>query len=444
MLKLSRTKTFWAVFFGVFSAVCLAVTICYVTLASSEVAFTRLSVIDDENVYKISAENTYKQALYTACDGVKNMDANLGKVAVSSNKQSQVAMLTDVVVEANAVNMQLANLPMTYSDNLMSCQKFVNQTQDYATFLIGKLSQGTALTDEQRNALNQLDDVATNVYEFLQDYAESDSGMFITNGTGLDVSALDDYMDELDENSFAYEQLIYDGPFSDSVKQKEIPLGSKVTAKRGGEIVANHFGQNEFLQTVHGDVDVYVYQTENGRVLLTTDGRVLQYESYNEATNQTPPKQADCIAVAEEFCKSLGYDVKGIWVSRTQDVVTYVNCATVIDDTIIYPELIKVAISADGKVVGLEARAYLTNYQSDRKVNFGNISEQDARNSLNDKLVVRNVAKAVIIKDEKEYSCYEYECTQGEREYYVYVDSTTGNEVEIFKVIQNTEGYTVM
>ena len=36
----------------------------------------------------------------------------------------------------------------------------------------------------------------------------------------------------------------------------------------------------------------------------------------------------ECIEKAEEFCKKLGYDVKGVWVSKVQDKTIYVNTKT--------------------------------------------------------------------------------------------------------------------
>ena len=130
--------------------------------------------------------------------------------------------------------------------------------------------------------------------------------------------------------------------------------------------------------------------------------------------------------------------------SNVQDYVTYVNCATVIDDVIVYPELIKVAVdTSNGQIVGIEAKGYLTNHQ-ERKVQFGSLSEQQCKKQLDDHLRVTNVAKSLIQIKNKQYFAYEFECTDGQNQYYVYVDSHTGNELTIFKVVANTEGHTVI
>lgn len=445
--KNNTVKNFWTIFFGVVALLAIAVAVVVGVMANDRVSRMRMSVIDDANTYKIGQENGYKQSLYLACDSMKNLDANLGKTAVSNDVAHQTEMLAKVIVHSNQVNQCLSNLPFEASDKLANCQKFVNQTQDYATYLLGKLSQGEQLTAAERTALCNLDYVAGNLYDFLQAYAESDSGMFITNGNGQNnVGSLSDSLSDVEDNAFEYEKLIYDGPFSDSV-EKKVYKPAMTLSRDKIDVIANElFGEATFSSEINHEGKLYLYDVQDGRAYLTQDGKVAQYEAYSEVMTleEYEPATCDkCIEAAEEFCKKLGYDVKGVWVSKTQDSVTYVNCATVIDDVIVYPDLIKVAVNSKGEVVGFEARAYLLNH-TDWDVTFGQTSEADAKKAIDGSLKVTNVAKALVEKNNERYLCYELQCMQGERQYYVYVDSNTGREVEIFKVIAGTEGYTVI
>ncbi len=444
MVKQNKTiKNFWMIFFGTVALLAVASAVILCTLMSQKMARMRMSQVSDENVYKISQENGYKRALYSACDSMKNLDADLGKIAMSSDVGHQTKMLADVVIHANAVNQNLADLPIEDSDNLMACQRFVNQTQDYATYLLGKLAEGERLSADERAALIDLDNVATRLYGFLEDYSESDSGMFITNGNGAgNTGALSDSLGEVEENAFTYEKLIYDGPFSESVEEKTLGCDGKISHESAASKVSELFGEANFTGEINNKGAMYVFELANGRVLTDCRGNVVQYETYSEPVYGNMGRD-ECIAVAEQFCGKLGYDVKGVWVSKTQDFVTYVNCATVIDDVIVYPDLIKVAVGSDGKVVGLEAKAYLMNHR-DWDVSFGEVSREDAQKAVSGSLKVTNVAKALIEKNGEYLACYEFEAEMGDRQYYVYVDSRTGNEAEIFKVIQNTEGFTVM
>ena len=438
-------KNFWMIFFGVLAVLAIATAVVIGVVSSSKIAKMRMSQVTDENYYKLSQENNYKRSLYLACDSMKNLDANLGKIAISNDVAHQTQMLTYAIIHANAVNQSLSNLPIEDSDNLVAVQTFVNQTQDYATYLLGKLSKGEKLTADERIALDNLDNVATRLYDFLQAYAESDSGLFITNGNGMNnVGALSESLNNVEDNAFSYEKLIYDGPFSESVEEKVLKCEHKISHDKGAKIVSELFGEAKYVGEINNKGVMYVYELSNGRVMLTAGGSVVQYETYNEGQGKSKLNSDACIKTAEEFCKKLGYDVKGVWVSKTQDFVTYVNCATVVDDVIVYPDLIKVAVdNTTGEVVGMEAKAYLMNHR-DWDVSFGQVSQDDAEQTLHAGLKVSNVAKALIEKNNNYYACYEFECMMGDREYYVYVDSNTGNEVELFKVIENTEGYTVM
>ena len=405
----------------------------------------KMSIISDENVYKIGMENTQKQSLYLVCDSLKNMDASLGKVAVSRNTQHQAELLTSVAICSNEVSCQLANLPIQAGDALTKCEKFANQTQDYATYLVGRIANGNQLQDFERQALKNLERVARNMYDVFQTYAESDSAMFITNGTGANgVGDLTDMLNSAQDDAFTYEKLIYDGPFSDSVEQKQLTCGKKISHQQGSEIVKNHFGENQFVHEIKQKCPLYVYKTPKGEVTLTSGGQVVEYEATQKFDGAKNLDGKQCIAKAEAFCKALGYNVKGIWVSNVQDYVTYVNCATVIDDVIVYPELIKVAVdTSNGDIVGIEAKSYLINHQ-ERNIKFGDVSQEQCKQQLDNHLRVTNVAKGLIEIKNKQYLAYEFECTDGQNQYYVYVDSHTGKEVTIFKVVANTEGHTVM
>lgn len=443
MVKSNQIKTFWIAFFGIIAALAIALCVAVTVIADSERELTRMSVVSDENQYKISQENRYRQSLYLACDSLKNLDANLGKAAVSSSGSNQARQLTNAVVCAESVNRQLAGLPVAQGDKLSVCLRFVNQTQDYAAYLVAKLADGEELTDAERGALVGLDKVAKNMYELLQGYAEGDSGLFIVNGNGSNgVGALTDELNDTDDSAFAYEKLIYDGPFSESVQQKTLPCEGKLTVKQACEQVEKIFGKCTFDTKMNVKEGLlYRFNTANGVVTLTCDGYVYEYESLNQAS--VAPKGDVCIVMAEEFCSKLGYDVKGVWISRTQDSITYVNCAPVTDGIIYYPQLIKVAVSAEG-VVGLEARSYLLNRGTKPHGNFGAVSSEDAQKLLTHGVEVTNTTRAYIEKNGNGYYCWELECTANDEQYYVYVDSDTGNEVQIFKVIANTEGHTVI
>lgn len=426
MVKTTNVKTFWTIFFAALALLGIATAVIFATVPVGKQS-------DDA---RGNNSREYDKALYAVYDGMKNLNAGLGKASVSSGKQMQAAMLTKVVVCANAVNQSFADLPVEQSERLAACNKFVNQTQDYATYLIGKLASGKSLTDGDRAALSRLCAVSSNFGSFLTD--------FYNGGTlALAAGSLNDGFQQIDSQMFEYEKLIYDGPFSDSVTKSHVKCGKDIGAEAVEKSVAALFDGISYLGELNSDGKFYRYQTNQGTVTATCSGKIVELDGENPPVGEIPSSN-DAIAAAEAFCKKAGYDVVGIWVSRSDGDVTYVNCATVTDGVIVYPELIKVAVGAGGTIVGLDAKAYLSNKKAARKITFGSVDEQAARNVLFNGLAVQNTAKCLVEKDGKTYAAWEFECDFGGSLYYVYVDSVSGNEVELFKVVEQTEGHTVL
>lgn len=444
MVKTNKITKFWAVFFAVIAAVAVALSVYVAVDSADRISRTNMSVVSDENVYKIGKENVYRQALYSACDGMKNIDANLGKTVVSDNAKLQARALTNVIVCANAVNDCFADLPVEVGERLAVCQKYVNQVQDFARSLLVNLADGKKVTDEQKSSLQQLDNVATNMYDFLQEYASSDSGMFMTNGNGTGgIGTFNERLNDVDDNAFAYEKLIYDGPFSDGVQNKTIVVKYTLTPSKVTQKLSKLFKGVRYVNTLDGIDKLYVFASDEGRIATSLGGEIVEYDNYDE-TDCGNATREDCIDAAEKFCARLGYNVKAVWVSKTADCVTYVNCAPYVEGAVVYPRLVKVAVSGSGKVVGIEAKAYLSDRNDNIVKPFGDVTEQQARAKLADGLAVTSTAKAYVEKSNKYYACWQLECEKDGRQYFVYVDSASGEEVDIFKVIRNTEGYTVI
>ncbi len=440
--KNSTIKNFWMIFFGVVALLAVAVA-TFFAASCCKTERMRMSVVDDENYYKISEENGFKRSLYAACDNLKNLSANLGKASISRLAENQAQTLTNVVLHANFVNRYLANLPVAESNNLFSCQKFVNQSQDYATFLLKNLAAGKTISQSQRQSLAELNNVAQNFYDFLQSYAQSDSGLFVTNGNGQNnVGTLSDSFNDIDEKNFAYEKLIYDGPFSDAVQQKTLPCAKTDSPDKVAQTVQKLFGEAAFQSQINKGGCWYVFSVPNGTVVTTCDGKIAQYQTYAERDLQQPAEASRCVAVAEDFCKRLGYNVKGVWVSAVQEV-TYVTCAPVVDQVVVYPEQIKVVVDGNGTVVGCEARAYLYNH-SEQAVSFSGMSQLQAQRSLDESLQVVAASKCVVEKSNQRYYCYEFRCNGKCGSYYVYIDAQSGREVEILKVVETSVGHVVI
>lgn len=449
MVSSFKSKNIWLAFFITLSVLAIALSIYFVVSHQRQLSQIRSNVISNENVYKRRVENGYRQTLYIVEDSLKNLDADLGKTALSNDSAMQTERLLNVVSQANNLSASVAHLPIGASENLDKIETFANQTGDYAISLIKKLQQGEGLTAKDKAALVSLDCTCSSLYHGIKEFSDRQQSQMLVDKLFADGSgAMSDFVDSIDSQVFEYEKIIYDGPYSDSVNNEGLVCGKSISVDDGKSIIKKSFGATEvsFVGKMQNNGLTYLYDIKNkdgnGRVVLACDGRLVEYElSPNQACKyDIDSKQA--IAVAEEFCKKHGFEVKAIWVSALADDVIYVNLAPIVDDAVIYCDLVKVAVSCKGLVVGAETRAYLTNHHN-HSVTFGKVSKQDAVKAMTG-VKVANVRKAIVNKLGKEYACWEIEGVFEGNQYFVYVDSNSGKEVDIFKVVQGTEGHTVL
>lgn len=132
--------------------------------------------------------------------------------------------------------------------------------------------------------------------------------------------------------------------------------------------------------------------------------------------------------------------MKSVW-STVLDGVAYVNLVPVLNNVIIYPDMIKAKVTLDtGSIIGWEATSYAYNHDSRNDFNF-QISEENARKMVSSALSILAIKKCIIPKEYgTEQLCYEYKCTYNSYTYYVYISGKTGQEVDTLRVIKTTAG----
>jgi germination protein YpeB len=125
-----------------------------------------------------------------------------------------------------------------------------------------------------------------------------------------------------------------------------------------------------------------------------------------------------------------------------QENILTINYAYEQSGVVVYPDLIKVKVAMDdGEILGLEAKGYL-NSHTERADLEAKISEEEATESLNNKLEIQNTKMAIIpVKNtEEEVFCYEFQVTMENRKFLVYVNAVTGEEEEILLLVENDNG----
>ncbi len=418
-------KNHYITFFAILAVFSIVAAMYFAMLA-----FQPLPV---EGNQQLELTNSYREKLYESVDCLNNIESNLGKVTTSHDRQMQSQLLAKVAVESGNLSVNISTLPVESSENVNSIEKYCNQLQQYCISLIRRLSTDK-LDSKDIETIGKVQQTSGNIKKFFKDAIDGDSKA-LQDGTDVVSTLLYDSFANMEE-VFTYEKLIYDGPFSDSINEDVAKV--TIDPDSASDIAKRVFGEATFIGKT-GDGQYLIFSVRNGmgRVLIATDGKVAEAEMQIDQQGKAKFDTKHCINQAEKKMAEVGMDVKAIWVSREQDNIVYVNLAPVQNDVIIYPDIVKVAVSnVSGEVVGIEARSYVANHK-ERNVMLAEMPES-FKNGYN----VKSVRKALVQKGEKEILCYQLECDNN-GQYFVYLDKK-GNEVEIFKVVKGTEGYTVM
>ncbi len=410
--------------------------------------------IGTHETYQRQMDAVYSRAYYDLLDGASDLGISLRKISVSNSPKMQQSLLYEVWGCA-----QLAedNLGMFKSqdDGILKAQKFVNQLGDYTHALALNIAKGKGLTAEDRQTLAKLGDIADMYKSALEKAGKSleDSGAFVGDGGMLEqfTSAFEAFS----EPSFDYPEMIYDGPFSSALDNRETYglVGEDISQQQGLEIIKKGFENARNIQFVgQSDGDIvalnYTFEIngENAFAQLSKKGGMLVSfnQSPKEAQNAIKQEASDsCVATAIAFASRFGFEnMQTVW-SSSSGGECVVNLAPVESGAVIYPDLIKVKIREDdSSVIGFDSSHYAFNHRN-RNIAPAGITSDEAMRRLSLEPLSQGRLALIPLRETQEVLTYEFECVQ-DGTYYVYVDANTGEEVNILYVIEDDMGMRTM
>lgn len=392
-----------------------------------------------------------QKAFYETCELTESMSVNLRKLLVAGDGGQLQQLLSDVSRQAQGASANLAMLPMG-EDSISATLKFINQVGDFAENLSVRLAEGGAIGTADYRSISTLSENA----------AAFSSGMGrllerVERGEVLlDVSPVagDESLYPLTNPAAEYPTLLYDGPFSDGL------LGDDFKSLRGlAEVTADEASQslNTFLGNVteitltgEGSVPVSCYEFDlvaNGYPLsagVTKQGGRVLYILCDADVSEGGFTTGQLLDAADAFLLSRGFgDMEMSYYSQYGGILT-VNYAATLGDVVLYPDLIKLQLSArDGSIIGMECARYLMNH-IERALPEPGITESEALSHLSANLTAERVRLCVIPVNAGEALCYEIRATDGTDVFLVYIDAATGAERELMQVVSDEHGALVM
>ncbi len=391
----------------------------------------------------------YQRAFYETCELVSGIQVNLKKLSVSGSAAKEQELLGEISRNAQGAQSSLSMLPIS-EDALLATMKFVNQTGDYSQALLRQLSNGAALSSDDRRQIATLLESCTQfglrLNKMLSDYNEGRLTFDDYDFAFQNTSDTDSFIDPATE----YPVLLYDGPFSDGRSDDDMKgiTGSALTAEEACEALIRYLGGTVENVMYTGDANVpapcYEFTfSYNGYAVsagVTKVGGHILYMLPDAAEYTANISDEECVRNAIEFLRDRGHGATVASYHRRFRGVLTVNLAPISGGVILYPDLIKVQVSMkDGNIIGLEARNYYQNHVP-RDFNPPTLTEAQALSLAGADLQCESAQLCVIPLRDSERLCYQVRAFSGDDEYLVYIDAFSGEELTLYQVVSTDDG----
>lgn len=405
-------------------------------------------------MYAGRLENTYQKSFSELVTNINSIEITISKALISVDNEKKQQLYQNVNQLCTLCGTNLGNLPVNHK-SIVETTKFINQLGGFSYYLSQKLKNNQSMTEADNNSINDLYNWCVYVQGVINEYANNQDGSFnILNNANFDDTSTN--FEKMFSNTSAtgveFPTLIYDGPFSDSIKNKAVKglPDFEITESDARQLLERAFAEYNiknltFTGMTEGTFPSYnlTFETahRNYYVNITKKGGLLLNVSSYGTQGRDVLKLKEAETEAEMFAHHLGLtDMKSVW-STILDGVAYVNLVPVINNIMIYPDMIKVKVTLDtGSIVGWEATSYAYNHDNRDDFTF-EITEANARKMVSPELSILSIKKCIIPQEYGvEQLCYEYKCTYNNYTYYVYISGKSGIEIDTLRVVKTYAG----
>ena len=383
----------------------------------------------------------YEKSYYDVLDYLADVKLKTDKATVLQGRSLPTALLSDVWRESELAATVFSQMG-TESEESDKVVKFLNQLSDYARSLTIKLRQ-ESLSAEEKGTLKRYADLVQEIESALRSVQEK-----LVRGEDIDASGLSDFSLISDVvktySSVDYPEMIYDGPFSDGLKDRETKYltgKEELSLEALQEKVLSYFPAAENVTYVGESattIPAYLFSFRLGRnegtlALTKVGGYVLSYNAYCLVEDPVLTEE-ECVEKGNEYIEKMGYqNMKAVWVNN-DDSTVYINYAYCEGDVVVYPDLVKIKVCSEtGDLIGVESQNYLYNH-TERDLLINRSVSLDIDESLS---VVSQTYCVIPTETNEEIASKEIVATREGVTYYLYYDLSDGEEVRCLVVIED-------
>ncbi len=407
--------------------------------------------------YLLEIERGYSRSLDDFAAGMNNISLTLQKARYVTTPAQLSSMAARLLSEAEISKNALAQLPA--GENLTVINRFLSQVGNYAMSVSKNLITDGTVSQSDRDNIVTLSDTAEKMAQIVSDtsitYNNADywaEELDRELDDAVDVETLASSLGEIEDEFSDYPTLVYDGPYSDHILEKE-PLmlkDRKEISKEKAQNIAEKTAEAdnkkfEYDGTVSGNIPSYRFSAEDVSVTVSQKGGYPVYMRKERAIGQEILSYDQAQEKAKRYLERIG--MKGFIQTyyANSDGVCVVNFAYLDGETICYTDLLKVGVAMDnGEIMFFEASGYISNH-TDRAFETPEYTDDVARSVLSDSLKLKKTALALIpTNGGGEVRCYEFTCeTEDNREILIYINTQTLAEEDILILLKSDGGILV-
>ena len=398
------------------------------------------------------------ESFYALTDYVDNMDVNISKLLVSKDQGAQQKLLLKLTVDASLAAEDFTRLPLKDEQRFYT-SKFINQVADFSTYLSNKLSDGGAISEDDKKTLSSI--YATN-RALREDLASlsADMGEDFDFNTVFDDNGTNIFLEKfvaMESRAVDYPKLIYDGPFSD-IEAATAPRalsGDEITPKAAEEAFLKAFSHLnpkgvELLGEKAGKIACYELKAtgDEGELYASISkvgGKVIMFNYFKDCDGSNVDLDT-AVSSGEKTVRAMGIEgLTPVWATENANTA-YINLCYNDGGIVCYRDMVKITVCRErGVVSAFDATAYYLNHTA-RRIEDPKLSARQAVKKVSPDIEVTTPARLVLIPfgNQKELLSYEVSGTFDGATYYVYIDAATGNEAQILRAVETTEGTLIM
>lgn len=387
---------------------------------------------------------------------ISNINTNLQKGAYANTPTMLGTMASQLRREATGAKSSLAVLPLSET-RLDNTYKFLSQIGDFVTALSKKVEQGETISDEEREQLFALlrfsetltKDISDMRQQLFDGYLDFESAESTLEQKDEQIASLSQNMEDAEQSLTEYPSLLYDGPFSDHINQRDAALlqdKAEITKeealKKAAEILGLAESDVTFLSEENDTTAAYCFSGGDRTVAVTKKGGYLLYLLSGQFVGESKLEYADARKYASEFLNNNGFfDMQESYYTVSDGICT-INYAYRDGEYICYPDLIKISVSLeDGKILSADCRGYVMNHKARSPVTPA-LTAAEAQKKISPLLTVTDTRLAVIPTESMgERTAYEFHCKNKDgAEFLVYINTVTGYEDDILLLLYSDDG----